>query len=906
MNKLLKRYLSIALALVLVLCAVPMTAFAEDEEVPELPTAMVTNVEDESLTFALNITPDQATNEQFLYYGGWYADIELTANKDVYFHSSEESDGKLLFLEQLMDGVTLEANQSLKLLEYANGALGNPYHQFTYGNVESELGIDTFTCGAFFTEAFLKANPDLRVTVELKMYNPENLSECYVLGGTYRYPDMEELPTATVTRVNNENLTFALNFKADPVTEKQLAYFGNWFADFEIKANKDLVLNAAGIENGTADGYLSGNYGEYGWKNVPIQQVIVKAGEPIKIMETAAEQLNEPGLKYTYKEVYEVVKNFDCGLFLTEEFLAKNPDFEVTLELKLYNPMKETESYSIGEIEEFAAIEALLPTATATKIKNDNLTFAMNFKVDEITDEQFAYYKNWYADFELVVNKNVTLNANGTADGHLSGQYDKWSMNWVNVPTSDVTLKANEPLKIMEYAAELMGEPGLKYTFGEVYTSVQDFDCGMYFTPEFLAENPDLIVELKLRMYNPANEAEGYTIGENYIFKTSNVMPNLPTATVTDIENEDLTFAMNFDVDAVTPEQLAYYDKWFADFELTINKDVTFDANGGKDGHLAGQYDEWSLSWVKVPTSPVQIKANEPLKIMAFAAEFLDEPGLKYTFGEVYSVVKNFDCGIYFTPEFLAANPDLKVTLELKMYNPVDENENYVVGETYIFTTNAVAMNTKTGKVYVDVQEGLNDAKLWQTVILLKNVETSQVLVPESVTLDLNGYELKTGYVSSFGDIVDNSESNEGLLIVPATRVLMQKTNKQLPVKDGEGYRFFEVTIPNMRLLDGPKFVFQPFIEPSAHALLQQGKDAAGVTINVRLTWEKSNGKGSQDFEYVDEKVSGYLGSHNTETGKYGQMFTLSVRNAENYDNLTYEVVVMSKDLGVEITRVCD
>ena len=46
----------------------------------------------------------------------------------------------------------------------------------------------------------------------------------------------------------------------------------------------------------------------------------------------------------------------------------------------------------------------------------------------------------------------------------------------------------------MEYAAELMGESGLKYTYGEVYEVVKDFDCGVFFEPEFLAANPQEVL----------------------------------------------------------------------------------------------------------------------------------------------------------------------------------------------------------------------------------------------------------------------------------------------------------------------------------------------------------------------------------------------------------------------------
>ena len=225
-----------------------------------------------------------------------------------------------------------------------------------------------------------------------------------------------------------------------------------------------------------------------------------------------------------------------------------------------------------------------LPTATVSVIKNEDLTFAMNFKADTATQAQLDYYGDWYADYVLTINKDVTFNANGGADGYLSGQYDAWSANWVNVPFENVTLNANEPLKIMEYAAELMNKQGLKYTYAEVYESVKDFDCGIYFTPEFLAANPDLEVTLELRMYNNEDETESYAIGTTQVV----TIPELPTATVTEIENDDLTFALNFKVDEANDAQLYYYGDWYADYVLTVNKDVTFNADGTADGWLSG------------------------------------------------------------------------------------------------------------------------------------------------------------------------------------------------------------------------------------------------------------------------------------------------------------------------------
>ncbi len=166
-----------------------------------------------------------------------------------------------------------------------------------------------------------------------------------------------------------------------------------------------------------------------------------------------------------------------------------------------------------------------LPGATVTELdvheiaEDVELTYALNFKADPATDEQLTAYGDWYADFVLTVNKNATFNENGEVDGYLAGQYDEWSDAWVAVPFEDTAIEADVPLKIMEKAAEIMGEPGLKYTYAEVYNTVQDFDCGVYYSAEFLKANPDLVTTLELRIYNPENEEESYAIGTVYEFK---------------------------------------------------------------------------------------------------------------------------------------------------------------------------------------------------------------------------------------------------------------------------------------------------------------------------------------------------------------------------------------------------
>ena len=475
-------------------------------------------------------------------------------------------------------------------------------------------------------------------------------------------------------------LQIVMNFKAQETLEEAKAgAYGKYKCDFY------LTIEGLAGDSITADGcYLAGNYGSFGWIVIPTDGTVLEEGVSYPIVSAYDANL-------TYEDICGSVKDFTAAIYVAPTILADNPDFKVSLALKMTDPNNEANVLTIGTPATYTVKDLLpLPTATVTTVKNDDLTFALNFKADSATEAQLATYGDWYADFVLTVNKDVTFNADGGANGYLAGQYDAWSENWVNVPFEDVTLKANESLKIMAYAAEMMNQGGLKLTYNDVVSFVKDFDCGVFFEPAFLAANPDLNVTLELRMYNPANEAESYVIGETYTFPVP-----LPTATVTTVKNDDLTFALNFKADEATEAQLDAYGKWYADFVLTVNKEVTFNADGGANGYLAGQYDAWSENWVYVSFEDVTLKANESLKIMAYAAELLGQSGLKLTYNDVYSFVKDFDCGVFFEPAFLAANPDLNVTLELRMYNPANEAESYVIGETYTFNIPTVEVKNE-------------------------------------------------------------------------------------------------------------------------------------------------------------------------------------------------------------------
>jgi len=213
------------------------------------------------------------------------------------------------------------------------------------------------------------------------------------------------------------------------------------------------------------------------------------------------------------------------------------------------------------------------------------------------------------------------------------------------------------------------------------------------------------------------------------------------------------------------------------------------------------------------------------------------------------------------------------------------------------------AWNVSTGTQYTSVKTALAEALPGETVTLLCDTQISGIVtVLENTTLDLNGYTLQARYLSVYGDLIDGSPENTGLLQVDESRILMQAENAQLPVRTEDGFRFVEVVKFNTAVLNnGSQFVFQPVFEPAALALLKKGKESTDVRITVRVSWTTATGYRSQSFVYNDEQVNLYADNYNAATGKYGKMFTLHLRGAENFKQLRFQAVVLS-GTGVEIT----
>ncbi len=419
------------------------------------------------------------------------------------------------------------------------------------------------------------------------------------------------------------------------------------------------------------------------------------------------------------------------------------------------------------------------------------LNFVMQFVADQTgADMAESPFAQWFADFVITFEgiEGDSFDATGCYLAGYYGSTDSWDGLWVKIPVDGLLTKVDEGVR---YPVMLGVGMGQKYDY--ICSGVQAFSCAMYIPENILAANPNLKVKLELNVVDSSKgeeaAASALVAGEN-IFKASEteytaedfIDVELPEVEVVDIKNTltdsdpDLTFALNFkikDMENLTDEYLEKlfnkYGDYYTDYVLTISglsqESVTFNANGDADGYLAGQYDAWSQNWVSVPFDDVTVENGQSLYIMEYAAKLMNKQGLRFTLREVAEIVQNFDCGVYFTPEFLAANPDLKVDLELKVFTEDESgnkiNDISVATNTFDkddFGVAAVVAKNKQTRYFASLAEAVDAAQTGDTVELLANVDldASTIKIPagKDIALDLNGKVISGVCNTSSGSLI--------------------------------------------------------------------------------------------------------------------------------------------------------
>lgn len=350
----------------------------------------------------------------------------------------------------------------------------------------------------------------------------------------------------------------------------------------------------------------------------------------------------------------------------------------------------------------------------------------------------------------------------------------------------------------------------------------------------------------------------------------------LPTATVTQLENEDLTFALSFTADPVSSsDQLRKYWDWYADFELVVSDDVTFNANGNADGYLSGQYDAHADSWLNVPFDNVEITSDNPFRVMDYADEIFPNNGLKFRYFQIYGFVQTFNCGVFLEEEFKAANPDFEVKLALKMYDNGDKDGDvagYAIGPVHEFSV-AKPVAKIGDDTFGTLAKAIAAAQPNDTITLLADV-TEDVTINKSITLDGGNFKY-TGNISVSGTTsevtVKNVSFENGTGYAITTNRIKSITVEDCTVTNyGYGFLYANKSTPTVVVknvtVDGGNYGFHWVYGTSAtlenvtmtnvtNGLLIQNYAGKTVTLkncnlpNINI-WERDGSSGVQTFKF--------------------------------------------------------
>lgn len=198
-----------------------------------------------------------------------------------------------------------------------------------------------------------------------------------------------------------------------------------------------------------------------------------------------------------------------------------------------------------------------------------------------------------------------------------------------------------------------------------------------------------------------------------------------------------LNVVMNFQSQE-TPEEAnkGGYADYLTDFYVTL----TGLANGSivaDDCYLAGNYGEFG--WIVIPMDGTVLEDGVTNPVVAvYDAEI--------TYRQICQTVKNFTAAIHVAPAIAEANPDMKLTLELKLTNPNDANDVITVG-SYTYTgAELSATVAKIGNTeYMSLEEAVAAAQNGDTIVMNKSAMVQKSLViDKDITLDLNGNTIQS------------------------------------------------------------------------------------------------------------------------------------------------------------------
>ena len=150
------------------------------------------------------------------------------------------------------------------------------------------------------------------------------------------------------------------------------------------------------------------------------------------------------------------------------------------------------------------------------------------------------------------------------------------------------------------------------------------------------------------------------------------------------------------------------------------------------------------------------------------------------------------------------------------------------------------------GNTYFSIEAALTSVKSGDTISLMSDVTSSDLVLPSGVSLDLNGCTLMVDSILSYSSnaIIDSSEAVSGLLkISDPDGNMISGDNAQLPVYDhtAGGYRFFTIDVIACAVTgkntDTPKVWFKIQTENFAQLYDLICNDSK-MMIEIKLTYD--------------------------------------------------------------------
>ena len=204
------------------------------------------------------------------------------------------------------------------------------------------------------------------------------------------------------------------------------------------------------------------------------------------------------------------------------------------------------------------------------------LNYALSFKIDTGDmsyedygkSDQYKKYKDWYADFVLTCSADATFCAGDInkmvanwkavtaegADGYIAGHYEEFGDIWIPVPFQgklqdggfsydfggkQLNVNANQGVNVMTYLITGTGYGDAVIPFSMVYNKVKEFKCGVYFTDEFIKDNPGENVTVQLVLTSPDGK-DSFVIGDTYYYTIPTPPPPPPVPATADNSNMPL------------------------------------------------------------------------------------------------------------------------------------------------------------------------------------------------------------------------------------------------------------------------------------------------------------------------------------------------------------------------------